>query len=192
VKPGPGKDYRRHPTIKTFLEETSLDPLVSDKRQRMNYHGSSASISENSRASTLFGSGTLRCSDPLQVETIFRSENVAHRQEATLRSADVITFACAGPSGPASAASSTDVLLHSSKHIRRVMLDSWLDPAQTPQVAEEGDSDREVQFVHAQSHRPAVSGGVRAGRARSRQKAARRPGRPQWPLAQKVRPKDRI
>jgi hypothetical protein len=28
VKPGPGKDYRCHPTIKTFLEETSLDPLV--------------------------------------------------------------------------------------------------------------------------------------------------------------------
>jgi hypothetical protein len=105
----------------------------------MDYRGSSASISENNRASTWFGSGTLRCLDPLQVEPIFRSEIVAHRQEATLRSADVITFACAGPSGPASAASSTvqvDVLVHSSKHIRRVTLESWLDPAQFPQVAE--------------------------------------------------------
>ena len=28
VKPGPGKDYMCHPTIKTFLEKTSLDPLA--------------------------------------------------------------------------------------------------------------------------------------------------------------------
>jgi hypothetical protein len=31
-----------HPKIKTFLEETSLDPLASDKRRRVDYRGSSA------------------------------------------------------------------------------------------------------------------------------------------------------
>ena len=77
------------------------------------------------------------CSDPSDVEAIFRSENVAHRQAATLRSADVITFACAGPRAPESAASSTvqvEVLLHSSNHIRRTTLEAWLDPAQNPQL----------------------------------------------------------
>ena len=34
VKPGPGKDYLCHSTIKTFLEKTSLDPLASGKRKR--------------------------------------------------------------------------------------------------------------------------------------------------------------
>jgi hypothetical protein len=37
VNPGPCKDYVCHPTIKTFLDETSLDPLVSDKRKRVDY-----------------------------------------------------------------------------------------------------------------------------------------------------------
>ena len=37
VKPDPSKDYMCHPTIKTFLEETSLDPLASDKRKRLDY-----------------------------------------------------------------------------------------------------------------------------------------------------------
>ena len=71
----------------------------------------------------------MRCSDPSQVQAIFRSENVAHRQEATLKSAEVITFACAGPLGPESAASSTiqvEVLVHSSKVIRHVTLAEWL------------------------------------------------------------------
>jgi hypothetical protein len=40
MHPGPGKDYMYHPTIKMFLEETSLDPLASDKRIRMDYCGS--------------------------------------------------------------------------------------------------------------------------------------------------------
>jgi hypothetical protein len=95
VHPGTGKDHMYHSTIKTFLEETSLDLLVSDKRN-----------SEIILAKTWFGCGTLCCSDPLQGIKIFRSVNVAHHQEATLRSADVIKFACAGPSGPESAASS--------------------------------------------------------------------------------------
>ena len=43
VKPGPGNNYMHHPNIKKFLEETSLDPLASDKRKRVDYRASSAS-----------------------------------------------------------------------------------------------------------------------------------------------------
>jgi hypothetical protein len=138
VHPGPGKDYMYHPTIKTFLEETSLDPLASDKRMRVDYRGSSANTSEIILAKTWFGCGTMRCSDSLRVETIFRSVNVAHRQEATLGSADVISLACAGPRGPEPAAFSTvqvDVLVHSSKHIRCVTLEAWMNSAQNPEIA---------------------------------------------------------
>jgi len=35
VMPGPGKDYMGHPTIKRYLQETSLDPLDTDKRMRV-------------------------------------------------------------------------------------------------------------------------------------------------------------
>ena len=94
VKPGPGNNYMSHPTIKAFLEETSLDPLATDKRMRVDYRGSSSSASnlEIILGKTWFGRGTMRCSDPSQVEAIFRSENVAHSQEATLISAEMITF----------------------------------------------------------------------------------------------------
>jgi hypothetical protein len=144
VNPGPGKDYMCHPTIKTFLDETSLDPRVLDKRKRVDYRGSSASFLEIILAKTWFGCGTMRCSDPLEVESIFRSDDVARRQTATLGSADVITFACAGPRGPESALAASctvtttvqvEVLVHSSSVIRRVTLESWLDPAQNPNIA---------------------------------------------------------
>jgi hypothetical protein len=137
VNPGPCKDYMYHLTIKTFLEETSLDPHVSDKRKRVDYRGSSANVSEIILASTWFGCGIFLCSDPLQAETIFRSANVVNCQESTLGSADV-TFACAGPRGPEAATYSTvqvDVLVHSSKSIRRVTLDAWMNSTQNPQIA---------------------------------------------------------
>jgi hypothetical protein len=38
--PCPGKNYMCPPTIKTFLDETSLDPFVSDKRKQVDYRGS--------------------------------------------------------------------------------------------------------------------------------------------------------
>ena len=88
VKPGPGKDYLCHPTIKTFLEKASLDPLASDKSKRVNYRRSSASNFERNfeliLAKMWFGRGKMVCWDPSQVEAIFRSENVAQRQAATL------------------------------------------------------------------------------------------------------------
>ena len=55
VRPGPGKDYMCHPTIKTFLEKTSLDPLASDKRKQVDYCRSSASNFEPVNAKTWFG-----------------------------------------------------------------------------------------------------------------------------------------
>ena len=137
VKPGPGKNYMCHPTIKSFLEETSLDPLASDKRLRVDYRGSSASHLEIIQAKTWFGRGTMRCSDLKQVAAIFSSENVAQHRQATLMSAKVITLACADSLGPESAASSTiqvEVLVHSSNKIRRGTLESWLHPAQHDQI----------------------------------------------------------
>jgi hypothetical protein len=96
VKPDPCKDYMCQPTIKTFLDETALDPLVSDKRKRVGYRGSSTRTLEVILAKKWFGCRTMHSSDPSQVESIFRSENVALRQVATLSLAEVITFACTG------------------------------------------------------------------------------------------------
>ena len=139
VNPGPGKNYMSHPTIKTFLDGTSLDPHVSDKRKRVDYRGSSANVSEIIRASTWFGTGTFLCSDPKEAKTIFESANVVHRQQATLGSADVISFAaCAGPRGPEDAASSTvqvHVLVHSRANVRRGTLEAWLNSKQNPLIA---------------------------------------------------------
>ena len=59
VKPGPGKDYMCHNTIKTFLEKTSLDPLASDKRKQGDYLVSSASNFAPVNAKTWFGRGTM-------------------------------------------------------------------------------------------------------------------------------------
>ena len=75
--------------------------------------------------------------DPSQVEAIFRSEKLAQHSAASLSSAEVITFACAGPRAPDSPASSIvqlKVLVHSSKAIWRITLEAWLDPAQNPQI----------------------------------------------------------
>jgi endo-1,4-beta-D-glucanase Y len=52
VHPCPGKHYMYHPTIRTFLEKTSLDPLVSDKRKRVDYRRSSANNLEIIQATT--------------------------------------------------------------------------------------------------------------------------------------------
>ena len=139
VKPGPGKDYTEHPTIKTFLDETSLDPLSSDKRFRVDYRESTEVYSVIVQAKNWFGRGEVRCPDHSQVEAIFRSEHVNHRQESTLGSASVISFACTAPSGPESAAANTvqvEVLVIGTSNIRRSTLESWLDPAIHPQIVQ--------------------------------------------------------
>ena len=98
-KARPGRDYMCHPTIKTFLEKPSLDPLASDKSKRVDYRGSSASNFELIMAKTWFGRGTMICLDPSQVEAIFSSENLAQGRAATLSSAEVITFGGSGQAG---------------------------------------------------------------------------------------------
>jgi hypothetical protein len=50
VHPGPCKDYMYHHTIKKFLEDILLDPLVSDKKKHMDYRGSSVNHTEIIRA----------------------------------------------------------------------------------------------------------------------------------------------
>ena len=45
VNPGHGQldpRYKKHPLIKTFLHETSLEPSVDGKQLRFDFHGSSA------------------------------------------------------------------------------------------------------------------------------------------------------
>ena len=138
VHPG-RKDYMNHPSIKKFLQETSLDPLASGKRERVDYCGSSACEWEIGNTKTWFGCGAMRCSDPEQVEEIFRSGDVAHRQLNTLGLASVISFSCASaaPFEPESAASNTmavEVLVHSSKMIRHGTLEAWLDPFLNPRI----------------------------------------------------------
>ncbi len=94
------KHYLCHPTLR-LLDKTSLYPLVLDKRKGIVYPGSSASISDiiMIRSSTWFGCGSnaawfkFRISDPSQVESIVNTKNVPHRQEETLDSEQVITFA---------------------------------------------------------------------------------------------------
>jgi hypothetical protein len=54
VNPCPGKDYMCHPTIKTFLDKTSLDPLVSDKMKLFLFRTSSTIILGIPLAKALF------------------------------------------------------------------------------------------------------------------------------------------
>jgi hypothetical protein len=72
VNPDPGKDYMCHPNIKTFLDETALDPVVSDKRKRVGFRGSSNSTLEVILAKKWFSCRTMHSSDPSQVESIFK------------------------------------------------------------------------------------------------------------------------
>ena len=136
VLPGPGNCYIFHPVIKKFLDETSLDPLAVDKRKREDYCVTRSSDKQLVQPNTWFGCGTMQCSSIDQVEEVFRSANVAHRQEETLGLASVITFACAAPAHESAASNiiQVEVLVHSKSHIRLGTLDAWLDPAINPKI----------------------------------------------------------
>ena len=136
VLPGPGNCYIFHPVIKKFLDETSLDPLAVDKRKREDYCVTRSSDKQLVQPNTWFGCGTMQCSSIDQVEEVFRSANVAHRQEETLGLASVITFACAAPAHESAASNiiQVEVLVHSKSHIRLCTLDAWLDPAINPKI----------------------------------------------------------
>ena len=90
---------------------------------------------------TWFVCGTMICSDPSQVEAVFTTEIIAQHKAVTLTSAEVITFACAGPLEPESPASGivqVEVIMHSSsstaiqQQFQIITLEIWLDPARNP------------------------------------------------------------
>ena len=63
-----------------------------------------------------------------QVEEVFRSANVAHRQEMTLDLASVITCTCASPAHESAALNiiQVEILVHSTYHVLlRICLERW-------------------------------------------------------------------
>ena len=90
VKSGPGKVYMCHPMIKTFLEKNlAWSACFGQKKagrwSRIEREQFWTCHRKNDGRETMIGRGTMICQDPSQVEAIFRSENVAQHQAATLR-----------------------------------------------------------------------------------------------------------
>ena len=142
VPPDPGNDYIFSPTIKKFLDETSLDLLTVDKQKRENYR-------EEEWSKTCFGCRTIRYSSFEQVAKV-RSANVAHRQEATLNSTSVKTVAFAAPAHESAAA---NILVCRSRFLcTRV----------------ERRSTRQRQAIQARSQHPKATQGDHAGPASER------------------------
>ena len=138
VHPGRGKNYMDCPKIRTFLQESSLDPLAG-RRLRVDYRGSTDVCFKEIMARTWFWHGSMRCSDSAQVEAIFRSENMADRQKRKFSTASVISFACSG-SVPTEADPGTlevDLLVHSSRNIRLRTLEEWLNTATVPEIVKD-------------------------------------------------------
>jgi TolA-binding protein len=149
IHPGRGKCYMDYLTIRTFLQDTTLDPQ-SCKRLRSDFRGSSEVSYEekNIMAKTWIWQGTMRCTNAAQVESIFRSDQVANRQASIFgsgRSASndgtVICFACSDSvidSAQDAAVPGTlevELLAHSScKKFRESTLQSWLAPATVPEI----------------------------------------------------------
>ena len=134
VHPGNGQldpRYRKHPTIKKFLDETSLGPSVHGKRLRFDFYGSSAEPerAHHEKAVTWFLHARVR---------LLGGRNFSHvladrkdRQEASLRAAGLIAYACSDLSGAGSEHPDTmqvQILLHgkSGQTIRRGTLQTWL------------------------------------------------------------------
>ena len=73
--------------------------IVKQSRKREDSRGISSSdlrlVQTNTWYSMMIGCGLMQFSSIEQVEEVLRSANVAHRQEAMLGLASVITFACA-------------------------------------------------------------------------------------------------
>ena len=152
IRPGSGRCYMDYPKIRTFLQDTTLDPLAG-KRLRTDFRGSSKVSYEerNIKAKIWFWKGTMRCADAAQVEAIFRSEQVANRQTNIFGSAasasdngTVITFACSGSAQDAAVPGTLEVelLVHSlNSMFRQSSLEAWLAPATIPEIVK-GDWER--------------------------------------------------
>ena len=133
VKPGRGNNFKDCPKIRTFLKATTLN-LLEGKRLRVDFRGSSeVCYGLETRAKTWIWKGSMRCSNAAHVESIFRSDLVAHRQKRTLGSASVIAFACSSSDVEVPGTMEVDLLVHSCEHIQLATLQSWLNPDNIPE-----------------------------------------------------------
>ena len=134
VKPGRGNNFKDCPKIRTFLKATTLNPLEG-KRLRVDFRGSSeVCYGLVTRAKTWVWKGSMRCSNAAHVESIFRSDLVAHRQKSRLGSASVIAFACSSSDVEVPGIMEVDLLVHSCEHIQLATLQSWLNPDNIPEI----------------------------------------------------------
>ena len=134
VHPGHGQldpRYRKHPTIKKFLDETSLEPSVVGNRLRFDFYGSSAEVQRPhlEEAHTWFLHARACFTGSRNFSNVLVDQK--HRQEASLQAASFIAYACSDISGPTSEHPGTvqvEVLIHSKTghRLRRGTLETWL------------------------------------------------------------------
>ena len=97
VHPGNGQldqRYREHYAIKKFLDDTSLEPSVDGKPLRFDFQGSSAEPERPhyERAGTWFLHARVRLRDDRNFSDLLADR--LPRQEASLKAASLITYAC--------------------------------------------------------------------------------------------------
>ena len=134
VHPGNGQldpRYREHYAIKKFLDDTSLEPSVDGKPLRFDFQGSSAEPEgpHYERAGTWFLHARVRLRDDRNFSDLLADR--LPRQEASLKAASLITYACEDVSGEGSEHPGTlqvQILLHgkSGRGIRRGTVEAWL------------------------------------------------------------------
>ena len=154
VLPGRGYTYKDSPRIKKFLEDSTLHQRAG-KRLRVDYRGSSevrwVCPSENN-SKAWFWRGSMRCTDATHVKAIFTSKDVADRQQSTLGSVSLITFACSAPAGPDAGVPGimdVDLLVHSSTNVRLSTLQAWMHPASIPEMVK-----NEWEYIRTGQGRP--------------------------------------
>ena len=102
VYPGHGQldpRYRKHPTIKKFLDKTTLEPSVDGKQLRVDYHGSSDHTERPhlEEAVTWFLRVRVRFTEGKNFQHVLDDQKA--RQETSLQAASFIAYACFEISG---------------------------------------------------------------------------------------------
>ena len=134
VYPGNGQldpRYRKHHAIKKFLDDTSLEQSVHGKQLRFDFLGSSAEPERPNyeRAVTWFLQARVRLRGDRNFSDVLADG--LPRQEASLKAASLISYACKDVSGEGSEHPGTmqvQILLHgkSGTGIRRGTVEAWL------------------------------------------------------------------
>ena len=130
VNPGHGQldpRYKKHPLIKTFLHETSLEPSVDGKQLRFDFHGSSAEpeLPHLEESVTWFLRACFCFMDDRTFSHVLAERQI--RQETSLNAAaSLIAYACSDVS--ATSTTQVEILVHgkSGRHIKRGTLQDWL------------------------------------------------------------------